>query len=190
MKKKSRFLTGLLSAVMALSLCALPASAAGTQTRVPTLPAIDTDTTGTLTIHKYEYNGNVGPNGTGEATDINGIPTTGNNAATPLDGVTFTLYKVMDADKLQAYYENVQENANDSVTIDTYVKNNAITRIAMIQNVLFRFVIFDFISYPPMSHLFSLYCCIFQIRSRLYRFQSLSNLFRKVSFASALSSNR
>lgn len=126
MKKKSRFLTGLLSAVMALSLCALPASAAGTQTRVPTLPAIDTDTTGTLTIHKYEYNGNVGPNGTGEATDINGIPTTGNNAATPLDGVTFTLYKVMDADKLQAYYENVQENANDSVTIDTYVKNNAI----------------------------------------------------------------
>lgn len=128
MKKKSRFLTGLLSAVMALSLCALPASAAGTQTRVPTLPAIDTDTTGTLTIHKYEYNGNVGPNGTGEATDINGIPTTGNDAATPLDGVTFTLYKVMDADQLQTYYENAQENANDSVTIDTYVDvaNNAI----------------------------------------------------------------
>lgn len=128
MKKKSRFLTGLLSAVMALSLCALPASAAGTQTRVPTLPAIDTDTTGTLTIHKYEYNGNVGPNGTGEATDINGIPTTGNNAATPLDGVTFTLYKVMDADQLQAYYENAQGKAIDSVTIDTYVdvENNAI----------------------------------------------------------------
>ncbi len=128
MKKKSRFLTGLLSAVMALSLFALPASAAGTQTRVPTLPAIDTDTTGTLTIHKYEYNGNVGPNGTGEATDINGIPTTGNDAATPLDGVTFTLYKVMDADQLQAYYENAQGKAIDSVTIDTYVdvENNAI----------------------------------------------------------------
>ena len=128
MKKKSRFLTGLLSAVMALSLFALPASAAGTQTRVPTLPAIDTDTTGTLTMHKYEYNGNVGPNGTGEATDINGIPTTGNDAATPLDGVTFTLYKVMDADQLQAYYENAQGKAIDSVTIDTYVdvENNAI----------------------------------------------------------------
>lgn len=128
MKKKSRFLTGLLSAVMALSLFALPASAAGTQTRVPTLPAIDTDTTGTLTIHKYEYNGNVGPNGTGEATDINGIPTTGNDAATPLDGVTFTLYKVMNADQLQAYYDNAQANANKSVTIDTYVDvaNNAI----------------------------------------------------------------
>ena len=128
MKKKSRFLTGLLSAVMALSLCALPVSAAGTQTRVPTLPAIDTDKTGTLTIHKYEYNGNVGPNGTGEATDINGIPTTGNNAATPLDGVTFTLYKVKNADQLQAYYDNAQANANKSVTIDTYVDvtNNAI----------------------------------------------------------------
>lgn len=126
MKKKSRFLTGLLSAVMALSLCALPVSAAGTQTRVPTLPAIDTDKTGTLTIHKYEYNGNVGPNGTGEATDINGIPTTGNDAATPLDGVTFTLYKVMNADQLQAYYENAQGKANNSVTIGTYVENNAI----------------------------------------------------------------
>ena len=126
MKKKSRFLTGLLSAVMALSLFALPAAAAGTQTRVPTLPAIDTDTTGTLTIHKYEYNGNVGPNGTGEATDINGIPTTGNDAATPLDGVTFTLYKVMNADQLQAYYDNTQANASNSVTIGTYVENNAI----------------------------------------------------------------
>ena len=37
---------------------------------------------------------------------------------------------------------------------------------------------------------FSLYCCTFQIRSRLYRFQSLSNLFRKVFLASALSSSR
>lgn len=128
MKKKSRFLTGLLSAVMALSLCALPASAAGTQTRVPTLPAIDTDTTGTLTIHKYEYNGTARPNGTGEATDITGIPTTGDGAATPLDGVTFTLYKVKDADQLKKYYENAPENASNSVTIDTYVDvaNNAI----------------------------------------------------------------
>ena len=126
MKKKSRFLTGLLSAVMALSLCALPATAAGTQTRVPTLPAIDTHAKGTLTIHKYEYNGTAGPNGTGEATDSSKVPTAEPNAATPLDGVTFTLYKVKDADQLQAYYENAQENANDNVTIDTYVKNNAI----------------------------------------------------------------
>lgn len=129
MKKKSRFLTGLLSAVMALSLFALPA-AAEDQTRVPTLPAIDTHANGTLTIHKYEYNGNVGPNGTGEATDSSKVPTDEPNAATPLDGVTFTLYKVMDADQLQTYYENAKENANDSVTIDTYVDvaNNAIKK--------------------------------------------------------------
>ena len=125
MKKKSRFLTGLLSAVMALSLFALPA-AAEDQTRVPTLPAIDTHASGTLTIHKYEYNGPARPNGTGEATDITGIPTTGNDAATPLDGVTFTLYQVMNADQLQTYYDNTQANASNRVTIDTYVVNNAI----------------------------------------------------------------
>ena len=55
MKKKSRFLTGLLSAVMALSLCALPAAAAAengsdTTTKVPTI----TKTTRSLTINKYE----------------------------------------------------------------------------------------------------------------------------------------
>ena len=126
MKKKSRFLTGLLSAVMALSLFALPASAAGTQTRVPTLPAIDTHANGTLTIHKYEYNGTAGPNGTGEATDSSKVPTAEPNAATPLDGVTFTLYKVKDAEQLQAYYDNTQANESNSVTIGTYVENNAI----------------------------------------------------------------
>lgn len=79
MKKKSRFLTGLLSAVMALSLFALPASAADENgsdatTKVPTI----TQTTGSLTIKKYEK-----PAGT----DGNGIE---------LDGVQFTIYKVAD----------------------------------------------------------------------------------------------
>lgn len=72
MKKKSRFLTGLLSAVMALSLCALPAMAeGGTITST-----IDTERTGNLTINKYE----------GDAVDSNKL----------LDGVTFTAYKVAD----------------------------------------------------------------------------------------------
>ena len=126
MQKKSRFLTGLLSAVMALSLFALPASAAGTQTRVPTLPAIDTHANGTLTIHKYEYNGTAGPNGTGEATDSSKVPTDEPNAATPLDGVTFTLYKVMNADQLKKYYENAQGSSVNSVTITDYVQDNVI----------------------------------------------------------------
>ena len=50
MKKKSRFLTGLLSAVMALSLFALPAAAEGNAMRVATLPDIETNKTGTVTI--------------------------------------------------------------------------------------------------------------------------------------------
>ncbi len=54
MKKAKRFLTGLLSAVMALSLCAMPAMAdEATKTPVPT---IDTTAEGSLTIYKYEGN--------------------------------------------------------------------------------------------------------------------------------------
>lgn len=74
MKKKSRFLTGLLSAVMALSLFALPAAAAengsDTTTKVPTI----TKTTGSLTINKYE----------GDRPEKDNL----------LDGVTFKIYKV------------------------------------------------------------------------------------------------
>ena len=75
MKKKSRFLTGLLSAVMALSLFALPASAADVTgsdatAKVPTI----TRNTGSLTINKYE----------GDKPDEN----------KRLDGVTFKIYKV------------------------------------------------------------------------------------------------
>ena len=60
MKKKSRFLTGLLSAVMALSLCAMPAmaeEAAGATTTTPPQDPVWTQDTGSITIHKYEYNG-------------------------------------------------------------------------------------------------------------------------------------
>ena len=70
MKKAKRFLTGLLSAALALSLCAMPAMAeGGTITST-----IDTNRTGSLTINKYEGN---------EAKEDN-----------LLDGVTFTAYKV------------------------------------------------------------------------------------------------
>lgn len=72
MKKAKRFLTGLLSAALALSLCAMPAMAeGGTITST-----IDTNRTGSLTINKYEGN---------EAKEDN-----------LLDGVTFTAYKVAD----------------------------------------------------------------------------------------------
>lgn len=72
MKKAKRFLTGLLSAALALSLCAMPAMAVS----IPITSTIDTDRTGSLTINKYE----------------------GNEAKEDklLDGVTFTAYKVAD----------------------------------------------------------------------------------------------
>lgn len=72
MKKAKRFLTGLLSAALALSLCAMPAMAeGGTITST-----IDTNRTGSLTINKYE----------GNEQDPDKL----------LDGVTFTAYKVAD----------------------------------------------------------------------------------------------
>lgn len=78
MKKKSRFLTGLLSAVMALSLFALPASAEGNADIVST---INTDTKGSLTIEKYE----------GDNSDL--------SQDKLLDGVTFEIYKVASIDQ-------------------------------------------------------------------------------------------
>ena len=105
MQKKSRFLTGLLSAVMALTLFALPATAAETENA----NTIDTGKTGSITIHKYEYNGTGGQAGTGEASDENNVPTdkVGDvEGAKPLDGVTFEIYKVLDADNLVKYYNN------------------------------------------------------------------------------------
>lgn len=72
MKKAKRFLTGLLSAVMALSLCAMPAMAdEATKTPVPT---IDTTAEGSLTIYKYE----------GDKQQDDKL----------LGGVTFTAYKI------------------------------------------------------------------------------------------------
>lgn len=74
MKKAKRFLTGLLSAALALSLCAMPAMAAeGDGTITST---INTAQKGSLTINKYE----------GDKQDPEKL----------LDGVTFTAYKVAD----------------------------------------------------------------------------------------------
>lgn len=73
MKKAKRFLTGLLSAALALSLCAMPAMAAEGGTITST---IDTNRTGSLTINKYE----------GDKAEDDKL----------LDGVTFTAYKVAE----------------------------------------------------------------------------------------------
>ena len=94
--KLKRFLTGVLSAVMALSVCALPAAAAEGATTKDNTPVWKTGT-GSITIHKYDF--------TGTGNTANGNPEQAvPEGATALGGVTFHVYKVQDEEWLKAYY--------------------------------------------------------------------------------------
>lgn len=116
MKKAKRFLTGLLSAALALSLCAMPAMAEEGTTNVDTskvdapqktTSVIDTTKEGSITIYKYlhaEDGQTATP--TGEKQD-----TPSNNS--PLPGAGFTIYKVKDATWLETYY-NGEEQTSDN----------------------------------------------------------------------------
>lgn len=102
--KLKRFFTGVLSAVMALSVCALPAAAAegnaSTTTPKTSTSTIDTKQKGSITIHKYVM------------TNVNDAKTTSNGEVTDTipkgalaaPGAEFTLYKVMGIDDLISYY--------------------------------------------------------------------------------------
>ena len=105
MKKKSRFLTGLLSAVMALSLFALPATAADVNPEATTANPVWTQDTGSITIHKYERNGTKnGAPATGEENDTQLPVGEDGKKPTPLAGATFEIYTVHDANWLKTYY--------------------------------------------------------------------------------------
>lgn len=108
MKKAKRFLTGLLSAALALSLCAMPAMAADDDGTTPgTTPnPVWTETEGSITIHKYEWNEtNKGP-ATGEKEDADSLPSNDKGEKpTPLAGATFTVYQVKNANELKKYYD-------------------------------------------------------------------------------------
>ncbi len=112
--KLKRLLTAALSAVMALSVCALPAMAdnATTATTPKTSTStIDTSLKGSITIHKYlQENPTENGDGTGEDHQT---PPAGAEAA---EGVGFTVYQVMGSDELLNYYNGV----GNTVTIDTY----------------------------------------------------------------------
>ena len=118
MKKKSRFLTGLLSAVMALSLCALPAMAADVSETTTTTTAnpVWTETEGSITIHKYEWNETSRGPATGELGDAASLPskTTDDKTETPtpLAGATFTVYQVKNEAELKEYYDNYDGKKN------------------------------------------------------------------------------
>lgn len=122
--KLKRFLTGVLSAVMALSVCALPAAAAdvaGATTTAPSTSTINTDKKGSITIHKYLMKSTLPAKDLnhGEEISEDKLPKDGNDALEAAKDVGFTLYKVMDADDLVKYYDGVYAN---EVTVNNYLK--------------------------------------------------------------------
>lgn len=117
--KLKRLFTAILSAALALSLCAMPAmaedgstTAAGTLSKTAT--AIDWTKKGSLTIHKYETD--TAPTGVHD----NGESTT---SGTPLNGVTFTLYKVQDDKWLKSYYQGTGTSPA-MPTVDEYFEDD------------------------------------------------------------------
>lgn len=105
--KLKRLLTGVLSAVMALSVCAMPALAADDNNAA-------TPTTGSLTITKYEQP--IGsPNSEWQDKE----------RGNPLEGVTFTVYKVADVNQtvdasgnVSLRYDLVDKLTKASISID------------------------------------------------------------------------
>lgn len=118
--KLKRFLTGVLSAVMALSVCALPAAAAddeGATTTAPSTSTIDTGKKGSITIHKYLVKGDLPTGGSNygeELTDTSKLQEKDGTAYEAAEGVGFSIYKVMDAKDLVAYYDGKYEGTEPS----------------------------------------------------------------------------
>ena len=120
--KLKRLFTAILSAALTLSLCAMPAmateggtTAGTTSSKTPT--AIDLTKTGSLTIHKYEVDSDF----SGSTHDDGEHPAT---SGKPLNGVTFTLYKVEDDTWLKEYY---QGNSTKPVPkVEDYYKDGAL----------------------------------------------------------------
>lgn len=112
MKTTKRALAMLLCLIMALSLLPMVASAANTVGDV----VFDPNQLGTLTIHKYKYNGTELKNGDGSV--VNNLP----NDAEPLPGVTFALYRVMSTATLEAYLNGLDGEAD--IKPETYIRED------------------------------------------------------------------
>lgn len=120
MKKFKKMLAGLLGAAMVLTSFGTPAWATSTNPE-KTTATIDTTKKGSITIHKYEYNGAGGTEGTGEISDAGKVPF----GTKPLADAGFTIYKIADVNDLTRYYStNPSElpNVNNYVTQDTTTK--------------------------------------------------------------------
>lgn len=120
MKKAKRFLTGLLSAALALSLCAMPAMAADApalpETTKTTDSVIDPNQKGSITIYKYLHDKDiVSENGTGEKQNIPA-------GTEPAEDVGFTIYRVKAATTLQEYYDG--KTSEPAAKVSDYIDEN------------------------------------------------------------------
>lgn len=112
--KLKRLLTGVLSAVMALSVCAMPALADEVKTSTST---INTETKGSITIYKYAQTDaekkETAPDSTGEVTNdtIHG---------TALPNAVFTLYRVKNTKDLMEYYAGIQDGTITEAKVEDY----------------------------------------------------------------------
>lgn len=118
MKKIKKMLAGLLGAAMVLTSFGTPAWAAP-DSPVTTDATIDTTQKGSITIHKYEYNGDGGQTGTGETSDT--VP----SGAKALADAGFTIYKIADVDDLTSYYST---NPSELPNVNTYVTQDTTTK--------------------------------------------------------------
>ena len=118
MKKIRKMLAGLLGAAMVLTSFGTPAWAAP-NSPVTTDATIDTTQKGSITIHKYEYNGDGGQTGTGETSDT--VP----SGAKALADAGFTIYKIADVNDLTNYYST---NPSELPSVDTYVTQDTTTK--------------------------------------------------------------
>lgn len=118
MKKFKKLLAGLLTGAMLLGSMSVSAFAADAATKTP---VIDESEKGSITIHKYEYNGTGGVTGTGETTDESKVPAEAKQK--PLQGAGFTIYKVADVNDLKTYYS---KNPTDLPLVSDYVANDKI----------------------------------------------------------------
>lgn len=122
MKKFKKLLAGLLTGAMLLGSMSVSAFAADAATTTPTsVPVIDESKEGSITIHKYEYNGTGGVTGTGETTDESKVPAEAKKK--PLQGAGFTIYKVADVNDLKTYYS---KTPTDLPLVSDYVANDKI----------------------------------------------------------------
>lgn len=99
--KLKRLFTAILSAALTLSLCAMPAMAADGTTTTPNTSTINKGQLGSITIYKRALDSGVTPGDAGDGEAMTGKP-----QGTALKDTGFTIYQVMDADALVAYYNN------------------------------------------------------------------------------------